>query len=62
MVRDHDKDVKEFEREAQRAKDADVKAWAGKTLPTLREHQQAARQLAANTKAAGSPSAATTPK
>jgi len=62
MVRDHDKDVKEFEREAQRAKDADVKAWVSKTLPTLKEHQQAARQLVANAKAAGSPSAATAPK
>jgi putative membrane protein len=58
MLRDHDKDVKEFEREAQRAKDPDVKAWAGKTLPTLKEHQQAARQLVASVKAAGSPAAA----
>jgi len=48
MVRDHDKDVKEFQREAQKAHDADVKAWAAKTLPVLQEHQQEAKQVAAS--------------
>ena len=38
MVKDHRKDVKEFQREAEKAKDADVKAFASKTLPTLQEH------------------------
>ena len=42
MVEDHQKDVAEFERAAGGATDADVKAWAGKTLPTLREHLQQA--------------------
>ena len=45
MVKDHDKDVKEFQREAQRAKDSDLKSWAGKTLPTVQEHQQQIRQM-----------------
>ena len=49
MVKDHHKDVTGFRREAQRAKDPDLKAWAGKTLPTLEEHftqiQQIERQL-----------------
>src|SRR6185503_13939707 len=38
MVKDHVKDVKEFEEASAKAKDADLKAWAAKTLPTLREH------------------------
>ena len=38
MVTDHRKDVAEFKREANSGKDADLKAWAGKTVPTLEEH------------------------
>ena len=52
MVRDHDKDVKEFDRHAKTAKDGDVKAFATKTLPVLREHQQQAHQLEASVKTA----------
>jgi putative membrane protein len=44
MVSDHVKDVGEFRRESKAGKDADVKAWAGKTLPTLEEHLKMARQ------------------
>ncbi len=45
MVKDHTKDVKEFESASNKAKDADLKAWAAKTLPTLREHLQMARDI-----------------
>jgi putative membrane protein len=45
MVRDHDRDVRAFERAARSEKDADVKAWAAKTLPTLQEHQREAKQI-----------------
>ena len=38
MVKDHKKDVKEFEKAAKNAKDADVRNFASKTLPTLQEH------------------------
>ena len=38
MVTDHRKDVAEFRHESQMGSDPDVKAWAGKTLPTLEEH------------------------
>jgi putative membrane protein len=38
VVSDHEKDVKEFEKASKGAKDADIKAWASKTLPTLQEH------------------------
>ena len=51
MVKDHTKDVKEFEDASTKAKDADIKAWAAKTLPTLREHLQMARDV--NSKVSG---------
>ena len=43
MVSDHVKDVNEFRIESKSGKDPDVKAWAGKTLPTLEEHLKMAR-------------------
>jgi putative membrane protein len=45
MVEDHVKDVALFEKEAKNGKDADLKAWAEKTLPTLKEHLQMARDV-----------------
>jgi putative membrane protein len=45
MVKDHTKEVKEFEQVSNKAKDTDVKDWAAKTLPTLREHLQMARDI-----------------
>ena len=44
MVKDHDKDVKAFQKEANSGKDADLKAWASQTLSTLKEHQEQAKQ------------------
>jgi len=38
MLEDHETDVAKFADESKEAKDPDVKAWAAKTLPTLREH------------------------
>jgi putative membrane protein len=46
MVEDHDKDVAEFDKASTSATDADVKSWAGKTLPTLQSHQQQAKDIA----------------
>ena len=43
MVKDHKKDVAEFKKEADSGKDSDVKAWAGKTLPTLEGHLSTAQ-------------------
>jgi putative membrane protein len=43
MVEDHEKDVKEFQDESKNAKDADLKAWVTKTLPTLEEHLRMAK-------------------
>lgn len=44
-LNDHRKDIKMFEKESKNGKDADTRAFATKTLPTLREHLQAAEQL-----------------
>ena len=38
MVQDHKKDVAEFQKEASRGRDPQIKAFAAKTLPTLQEH------------------------
>ena len=45
MVKDHDKDVKEFEDESKAAQDPDLKAWIDKTLPVLKEHQKMAHDI-----------------
>lgn len=45
MVKDHEKAVKLFQRQADRGTDADAKALAAKLLPTLQEHLTAARSL-----------------
>ena len=47
MTAGHDKAVAAFEDESRNGKEADVKAWSSKTLPTLREHQTLAKQIAA---------------
>lgn len=46
MVSDHSKAVSMFDHEAKSGHDAETKAWADKTLPTLREHLQMARDTA----------------
>ncbi|HEX2061468.1 MAG TPA: DUF4142 domain-containing protein [Thermoanaerobaculia bacterium] len=46
MVSDHQKDIAEFEKASTTAGDADVKAWAAKTLPILQQHLQQAQELA----------------
>lgn len=46
MVKDHTKDVGDFQREADSGADKDVKAFASKTLPTLQEHLRMAQAAA----------------
>ena len=46
MKQDHDKTVKMFEHAAKSASDPDVKAFAARVLPTLRDHQHMAQSLA----------------
>jgi putative membrane protein len=45
MVADHTKDVSEFRRESQSAKDPDVKNFASQTLPTLEDHLKSAKSV-----------------
>ncbi|MFL6625418.1 MAG: DUF4142 domain-containing protein [Vitreoscilla sp.] len=50
-VKAHEDTVKLFQKEVDKGTDADVKAWAQKTLPTLQHHLEMARQLKAKTDA-----------
>ena len=53
MVSDHMKDVSEFEKQSTRGTDADLKAFASKTLPTLQEHLRMAKALPGANRAGG---------
>ena len=44
MVSDHKEDISDFKKEANGGKDADIKAFAAKTLPTLEDHLKMAQQ------------------
>ncbi len=50
MVSDHEKDVKEFEKQAESSSDPDVKGFAAKTLPTLKKHLDAIKAIEAKMK------------
>jgi putative membrane protein len=50
MVKDHKKDVSEFQKESMRGADADVKSFATRTLPTLQEHLQMIQRIDAKMK------------
>jgi putative membrane protein len=45
QVKAHEEAVKLFENESRSGQDADLKSWAAKTLPTLREHLELAKNL-----------------
>jgi len=45
MVKDHKKDVSEFEKACKKVQDQDVQSFANKTLPKLEEHLQKAKKL-----------------
>ena len=44
-IAEHEKDIAACEAESRDGSDAELKAWAGKKLPTLREHLKAAQDL-----------------
>lgn len=44
MVKDHQKDIGEFQREASSGSNADLKGFAAQTLPTLQEHLRMAKE------------------
>jgi len=45
MTKDHQEDIDHFSEAAQEAQDADIKAFAAKSLPVLRHHLQMAEQM-----------------
>jgi putative membrane protein len=45
MVKDHEQDVAESQKEAMGGKDPSLKQFAAKTLPTLESHLQQAREM-----------------
>jgi putative membrane protein len=44
-IKAHEKDIKKLEKAGKDVKDAELKAWIDKTLPTLREHLAQAQKL-----------------
>jgi putative membrane protein len=50
-VKAHEDTIKLFQKEVDKGSDADVKAWASKTLPALQHHLEAAQALKAKTDA-----------
>ena len=58
-VKHHEKDVSEFEKASQKLTDTELRAFAAKTLPTLREHLQTAKSLQSQVGNTGAPDAAT---
>lgn len=53
-LNDHKKTIELFEKQARGGRDAELKAFAEKTLPTLREHHQMARDIAGKVGGTGS--------
>ena len=45
MVKDHKRDVKDFQKAAKDVNDPELKAWAQKTSPTLEEHSRMAQDM-----------------
>jgi putative membrane protein len=48
MVKDHRKDIAEFQKEARMGKDADIKSWAAGKIATLQSHLSHAEMLQVN--------------
>jgi putative membrane protein len=53
MVSDHEKDIKEFRKEADKGRNPELKQFASQTMPTLEEHLKIARDLSGSSKGAG---------
>ena len=50
MVKDHHKDITEFQDAAKSAQDSDVKNFAQQTLPTLEDHHKLAQEMESSVK------------
>jgi len=58
-VKDHEKDVSEFEKASKKTQDTELKSWIDKTLPTLREHLTQAKSLESQSTSTGAASSQT---
>ncbi|MGI8961633.1 MAG: DUF4142 domain-containing protein [Bryobacteraceae bacterium] len=54
MVKDHEEDVKEFQKEANSGKDEDIKGFASRTLPVLQGHLDNIKSIQSNMQQKGS--------
>jgi putative membrane protein len=61
MVSDHQKDVKDFQKEQKAARDSDLKAFVTNTLPTLQEHLKLAQSGQAAVKSRSKSAVSTQP-
>lgn len=50
MVKDHEKDVAEFDKASKTAQDPDLKAWAAKVLPIIQDHLKMAKDMKSKVK------------
>jgi putative membrane protein len=53
MVKDHEEDVKEFQKEADKGKDSGIKSFASQTLPVLQQHLSKIQSIQSNMGSAG---------
>ena len=54
MVKDHEEDVKEFQKEAKHGTDEDIKGFAARTLPVLQGHLDKIKSIQSNMQQKGS--------
>jgi putative membrane protein len=54
MVKDHEEDIKEFQNEANKGTNAEIKSFASATLPTLQQHLELAKSAEQKVSASGS--------
>jgi putative membrane protein len=54
MVKDHEEDVKEFQKEAHKGKDEEIKGFASRTLPVLQQHLDKIKSIQSNLQQKGS--------
>jgi len=53
QVKDHEDTIRLFEKQSKSGKDEDLRGWAGKTLPTLKEHLKHAKEVHGKVKGGG---------
>jgi|SRR5579875_3759612 len=57
MVKDHQEDIKEFQKESDKGKDPQIKNFASQTLPVLQQHLSKIQSIASNMGSGGGSSA-----